>query len=118
MQSWKSFTAKQANKLLGRTGRFWQPEYFDRMIRNEGHLAAAVNYIHGNPLKAELVVRAEDWPSSSAGMYSEQPRAGETPALWAPRFQQIIEESRARGRAEGAISTEEMRRRLGLKAKS
>lgn len=32
-----------------------------------------------------------------------------------PRFMAIIEESRARLRAEGGISSEEMRRRLGIK---
>jgi antitoxin (DNA-binding transcriptional repressor) of toxin-antitoxin stability system len=35
-----------------------------------------------------------------------------------PRFLAIIERSRARQRAEGGISGEEMRRRLGLKRKS
>ena len=30
--SWKSFTAKQANKMLARTGAFWATEYFDRAI--------------------------------------------------------------------------------------
>ncbi|MEZ4730220.1 MAG: transposase [Caldilineaceae bacterium] len=28
VQSWKSFTAHQANDLLGRTGAFWAPDYF------------------------------------------------------------------------------------------
>jgi hypothetical protein len=30
LHSWKSFTASEANRLLGRRGRFWQEEYFDR----------------------------------------------------------------------------------------
>ncbi len=34
-----------------------------------------------------------------------------------PRFLAVIERSRARQKAEGGISTEEMRRRLGLKRK-
>ena len=25
--SWKSFTSKKANKLLGRSGQFWQEDY-------------------------------------------------------------------------------------------
>ena len=33
--SWKSFTSKEANKVLGRTGRLWQEDYFDRFIRDE-----------------------------------------------------------------------------------
>ena len=32
LHSWKSYTAKQANKQLGRTGAFWQAEYVDRAI--------------------------------------------------------------------------------------
>ena len=66
LHSWKSFTAKEANKILGQAGDFWQPEYFDRFIRNEKHLESAVNYIHNNPVKASLVEKAEDWPYSSA----------------------------------------------------
>jgi REP element-mobilizing transposase RayT len=64
--SWKSYTAKQANQILGRTGRFWFPEYFDRYIRNERHLEAAIHYIHENPVKAGLVEKPEDWPFGSA----------------------------------------------------
>ncbi|MEW6212531.1 MAG: DUF1156 domain-containing protein, partial [Acidobacteriota bacterium] len=33
--SWKSFTSKEANKILGKQGRFWEPDYFDRFIRDE-----------------------------------------------------------------------------------
>jgi REP element-mobilizing transposase RayT len=70
VHSWKSFTAKQANRLLGRTGPFWQVDYFDRVIRDERHLSAAVQYVHHNPEKAGLVDRAEDWPYSSIGRCS------------------------------------------------
>ena len=35
VHSWKSFTAHQCNKVLGRTGRFWAREPFDRYIRNQ-----------------------------------------------------------------------------------
>lgn len=66
VHSWKSFTAKQANKVLGQTGRFWQPDYFDRYIRNEQHFFNIVNYIHHNPVKAGLVEQAAQWPFSSA----------------------------------------------------
>ncbi|WP_296927456.1 transposase [Thiohalocapsa sp.] len=66
VQSWKSFTAKQANRLLGRFGTFWERDYFDRYIRDDRHLAAVVRYIERNPVKAGLVARAEDWPFGSA----------------------------------------------------
>lgn len=66
VQSWKSYTAKQANQILGRTGRFWATGYFDRYIRDERHFANVVAYIHANPVKAGLVAEPEDWPFSSA----------------------------------------------------
>jgi REP element-mobilizing transposase RayT len=76
--SWKSFTAKQANKLLGRTGAFWQREYFDRYIRSERHYATTIAYIENNPAKAGLVPEAHLWRWSSS-RYREE--AGGTPAL-------------------------------------
>ncbi|MFO7696344.1 MAG: transposase, partial [Anaerolineae bacterium] len=38
VQSWKTYSANACNRLLGRSGRFWEPEYYDRRIRNERHL--------------------------------------------------------------------------------
>jgi REP element-mobilizing transposase RayT len=52
--SWKSFTAKEANRILGRSGTFWQREYWDTLIRNEEHLDRAVAYIEANPERAGL----------------------------------------------------------------
>jgi REP element-mobilizing transposase RayT len=66
VHSWKSFTAKAANRILGRSGALWQPEYFDRYIRNPDHFDRAVHYIHENPVKAGLALQAEEWPFSSA----------------------------------------------------
>jgi REP element-mobilizing transposase RayT len=66
MQSLKSFTANEANKKLNRQGTFWMPDYFDRYIRNQGHLAKAITYVENNPVKAGLCCRPKDWPFSSA----------------------------------------------------
>ncbi len=54
LQSWKSFTAKEANKLLNREGEFWQPESFDHIVRNEQQLEKFGRYIQDNPKKASL----------------------------------------------------------------
>ncbi len=54
MHSWKGFSARMINRQLGRTGRLWQPEYFDRLVRNERELGAKVEYVVGNPVRAEL----------------------------------------------------------------
>jgi REP element-mobilizing transposase RayT len=64
--TWKSFTAKRANAQLGRSGSFWHADYFDRYMRDEGHLARTIEYVEQNPVKAGLVEVASDWPWSSA----------------------------------------------------
>ena len=66
LHAWKSYTAKRINRLLGRSGRVWQREYYDRYIRNDHHLAAVIRYIHHNPVKAELAATPEAWRFSSA----------------------------------------------------
>ena len=52
--SWKGFTARKINPLLGRTCGFWQRDYFDRLVRDAKHLANCVRYIRRNPEKARL----------------------------------------------------------------
>ena len=54
LHSWKSFSAHEANKVLGRTGEFWQDESFDHIVRNEQQLDRVTRYIHENPIKAKL----------------------------------------------------------------
>jgi REP element-mobilizing transposase RayT len=66
LHSWKSYIAHKVNKLLNRSGIFWFREYHDRLIRDAEHLAAAVNYVETNPVKARLVTRKEEWEWSSA----------------------------------------------------
>ena len=41
-------------------------DYFDRFIRDDLHLAAVIEYIHGNPVKAGLVDDERVWRYSSA----------------------------------------------------
>ena len=52
--SWKGFTARQINALIGRTGGVWQRDYFDRLVRNAKHLANCIRYVRRNPQKARL----------------------------------------------------------------
>ncbi len=66
VHSWKSYTAKKANAILGQQSTFWQREYFDRMIRSETHYNSAIEYIHNNPVKAGLCETSIDWQFSSA----------------------------------------------------
>ena len=66
LHSWKSFTAKVANRVLGQSGRFWQEDYFDRYMRDDRHYFAAIEYIELNPVGAGLCERKEDWKFGSA----------------------------------------------------
>jgi putative transposase len=54
VKAWKNFSAKAANQVLERKGRFWQREYYDRLIRNGNELDRAICYVVENPLKANL----------------------------------------------------------------
>ena len=76
----KGSTARQANRLLARTGQpFWQDESYDHWVRNEKQLIRITNYIEQNPVTAGLAECAELWPWSSAG-WQAKPPAPPTPA--------------------------------------
>ncbi|HTR81080.1 MAG TPA: transposase [Bacteroidota bacterium] len=64
LQSLKSYTAKEANHLLGRTGQFWQNESYDRVVRNEEELDKVIRYVMNNPVKAGLVKDPRYWKFS------------------------------------------------------
>ena len=66
-QGLKGYTAREANRLLGRTGQpFWQDESYDHWVRDETEFIRIIAYIENNPVKAGLVARPEDWRWSSA----------------------------------------------------
>jgi REP element-mobilizing transposase RayT len=68
MQSLKGVTARDANRILGRTGEtFWQAESYDHWVRDEKEWRRIAAYIEDNPVKAGLVSLAEDYKWSSAG---------------------------------------------------
>jgi len=54
LHSWKSFSSRTINRLVGRSGTLWQRSYFDRLVRNEKHFRNCVRYIRRNPEKAHL----------------------------------------------------------------
>jgi putative transposase len=61
VSSWKRFSARMANRVLDRSGSFWQDDYWDTYIRSERHLESTVTYIENNPVKAGLVAEPGDW---------------------------------------------------------
>ena len=54
LHTWKSYSAKNANRLLRRTGKFWQHEYYDHLVRSEEEFYRTVTYVLDNPNKAGL----------------------------------------------------------------
>lgn len=66
VQNWKSIIAVESNRILQREGRFWQPEYWERFMRDVEQTKKAARYIEANPVKAQLCRAPEDWAFSSA----------------------------------------------------
>ena len=61
MQSLKGYTAHEANKILNRTGQFWEEESYDHEVRNDEELSRIVKYVLNNPVKVGLVKSWQDW---------------------------------------------------------
>ena len=66
MHSLKSYTAHEANKILKRSGTFWQSESYDHWVRDDDELERIVNYIAVNPVKAGLADCPQNWLYCSA----------------------------------------------------
>ena len=63
---WKGYTAREANKFLGRKGGFWAKDYWDTYMRDGEHELRARRYVENNPTKAGLVRDPKEWRWSSA----------------------------------------------------
>ena len=57
----KSVTAHKINRVLGISGKFWQHESYDRVIRDETEYLKTVEYVINNPVKSGLVDKWEEW---------------------------------------------------------
>jgi len=73
--SLKRFIAREANGMLGLTGKpFWQDESYDRLVRDRPEFERIRRYIENNPVRAGLVATPEDHPRSSAAQPIKLPR--------------------------------------------
>ena len=61
MHNIKRNSANHANKMLGRTGAFWQHESYDHFARNDAELERIIKYVLYNPVKARPVKEQTDW---------------------------------------------------------
>lgn len=52
--SWLHYTARQINLRIGRSGKLWQQEPFDHLVRSAEQYEYLRQYIADNPIKARL----------------------------------------------------------------
>jgi REP element-mobilizing transposase RayT len=74
INTWKGKSSRLANVLLKRSGKFWQEDYYDTLIRDEAHLKRAIRYTEQNPVKAFLAKATREWPWCSARHRDEYER--------------------------------------------
>jgi putative transposase len=60
--------AQHINRARGWSGHFWQGRFFSSAL-DEPHFLAAVRYVERNPVRAGMVMKAEDYPWSSAAAH-------------------------------------------------
>ena len=77
MRRLKGYSARQANRLLSRTGEpFWQEESYDRLVRTPEEFKNIEAYILSNPVKAGLARSAQEY--RWAGLEARR-RSGDLP---------------------------------------
>jgi len=55
MDAIKGASAHKINRLLGRSGKVWQTESFDRVLRSSEKLDEKIRYILDNPVRGRMV---------------------------------------------------------------
>lgn len=61
LHSLKRHTARESNRILQRSGAFWQHESYDHIIRDADELRRTVEYVMNNPVSAGCVAHPDDW---------------------------------------------------------
>ena len=80
-------------------GHLYQGRFKSFLIQDDGHFLTVMRYVEGNPLRAGLVRRAENWPWSSLGWAggSDQTRVRiadwpvDRPGNWVERVNERLE---------------------------
>ena len=65
MRDFKSHVSFEINKILNRKGEFWQEDFYEHGIRNKLDFEEKINYIHYNPVTANLIKDPTDFKYSS-----------------------------------------------------
>jgi len=75
LRSWKSISALKINRQRGRKGRLWQPESYDRIVRNETEFVAKMEYILNNPFKRWSGTKEYAWADWTKEEFSYKPKS-------------------------------------------
>ena len=62
IQAIKGASAHRINKALGRKGKVWEEESFDRALRREESIEAKIHYILDNPVGVGLAKNPLEYP--------------------------------------------------------
>ena len=91
--------AKRYHLHYGTSGHVWQGRFKAFPIQDDGHLVTVLPYVERNPLRAELVGRAEPWKwSSLAGRLAGDPELWlEEPAPHDPAWLERVNEPLSAG---------------------
>ncbi len=60
VRRWKTWTTRRAWRL-GHSGRLWQAEFFDHLLRDDESYAPKWDYVAHNPVRAGLCQTPEQW---------------------------------------------------------
>ncbi len=62
MQRWKEWSSKRISRELKLSGRLWQEEFFDHILRSSESYSQKWDYVQENPVRAGLVKSSDRWP--------------------------------------------------------
>ncbi len=92
IQSWKTHSAKEANRILGKSGTFWQEEYYDHIVRDGEDLKHQVRYVLHNPVRG---FASSDWTGCIFGTASPKDGLGlQVPATFQSSYDPFSYERR------------------------
>jgi putative transposase len=62
MQAWKQWTSKRMARELKLSGKIWQEEFFDHVLRSSESYSQKWAYVKENPVGIGLVRESDEWP--------------------------------------------------------
>jgi putative transposase len=61
LSRWVAGLKREISKMLQVSSKFWQPGFFDHVIRNDESYREKLDYVSQNPVRGGLVHEPEDW---------------------------------------------------------